>query len=514
MRAVRRSVVALVASAAAALGATGDAAATLSPLRAVTGPDPAIVDGRGREVILRGFNVNQLGDYHRVRDDLAPTFALTERDFAQIAAQGANSVRLVMSWSALEPRPGQLDRSYVARVRRAVRWAARHDIYVVLDMHQDAWGKFIATPAGERCLPGLTRAQGWDGAPQWATITDSLTTCRLGPREVSPAVGQAFDSFYLDRNAIQTHLVRLWGELARALASEPNVAGYDLFNEPHPGALVGINQTALLGRFYARAIGAIRAGERAARGGREHVVFFEPSVLWSGLAVDATPPPTFTTDRNIVFSPHLYAESISLDQTTLGIRALTIENGFSLARATAARYRAPLWSGEWGWYAADPATDRPQLERYAKQEDATLIGGAYWLWKQRCGDPHSFISGDDREPEPLTPGYNRYSCPGDRPLGIPESTRRILTRPYPRAAPGRLSSLSSDPVSRRVVVRGEDPDRRGSCRLEVWVPRGTGSAPRPRAINVRRLRVRRRPGGWTVSGCATGAYELRAAPRA
>ena len=340
------------------------AAAQAAPPRLTVerGDDAAIVDEAGRQVLLRGLNVNQLGDYFQADPALPTVIPLAERDFAEIAALGFNVVRLVMNWSAFQPERGAFDEAYVARVREAVRWAARHDLYVVLDMHQDSWGKHMATPPGYRCEPGLGPAVGWDGAPLWATFTDGLTTCRANnTRELSPAVAQAFESFYADREGIQSELVATWGRIAAAFAGEPNVAGYDLINEPHPGFRVGINEGAPLGRYYARAIEEIRAGE----GGRPpRIVFFEPSVLWSGFGQDTTPPPGFTDDEHIVFAPHLYSESISVDQG-----ATSIEQGFENAERVAASYGAPLWSGEWGWF-GEPEEARSRLERYIAQEDA------------------------------------------------------------------------------------------------------------------------------------------------
>ena len=84
---------------------------------------------------------------------------------------GFDVVRLLVHWSALEPRRGTFDTAYLDRIRQAVGWAREHGIYVVLDMHQDAWGKYIASPPGETCAPGFTHQQGWDGAPRWATLT-------------------------------------------------------------------------------------------------------------------------------------------------------------------------------------------------------------------------------------------------------------------------------------------------------------------------------------------------------
>src|SRR5947209_14866406 len=121
----------------------------LSPLHVVRGSSARIEDGQHRQVLLRGVNTNQLGDYYQADPSLESTVPLTEADFAQMATVGFNSVRLIVHWSLLEPRRGEIDQAYLDRVRQAVGWAGAHGLYVVLDMHQDAWGKYIATPTGE-----------------------------------------------------------------------------------------------------------------------------------------------------------------------------------------------------------------------------------------------------------------------------------------------------------------------------------------------------------------------------
>lgn len=155
-----------------------------SPLRVAHGD---IVDSQDRTVLLRGTNVNQLVDY-AVNDPALPTVVpLTRDDFAQMATLGFTVVRLNVSWSALEPRPGAFATGYVAKIRKAVRDAADHGMYTVLDMHQDAWGRAVGTPPDATCPPFMQRARGWDGAPAWATLTGGVTTCTLGGiREVSP----------------------------------------------------------------------------------------------------------------------------------------------------------------------------------------------------------------------------------------------------------------------------------------------------------------------------------------
>lgn len=495
-----------------ALALFASPASALPRLGTERGDEARIIDSRGREVLLRGVNVNQLGDYFQEDPALEPAFPLRRRDFARIDRLGFNVIRLVVSWSALEPEPGAFDRRYVRRIRRAVRRARRRGIYVVLDMHQDAWGKYVATPEGESCPPGLGPAVGWDGAPDWATITDGATTCRAADtRELSFAVSRAFDNFYADRAGIQGRLVATWARLAEEFAANPAIAGYDLINEPHPGTTPGPTQTALLGEYYSRAVEAIRAAEARRQGGFPHIVFFEPSVIWSGFSGDGLPTGRFTADENIVFAPHLYSESITVPQR-LGIEAVSIEEGFDLAEQAADSYGVPLWSGEWGFFAEDPASDIDRYSRYAAAEDEHLVGGAVWVWRETCGDPHNF-SAPGAEPYPWVGNVNRYACPENRARRLVRARIRVLSRSYPRAAPGWLTELRSDPASGRFELSGYDPRRAGGCGLRVWVPGARGTRRlRVRGKSVRRIAARRLPGGWLVRGCAHGAYELRGGP--
>lgn len=474
-------------------------------LRRLRVRDGRITDTRGRQVILRGVNVNQLGDYYAADPSLPTVVPLAQRDFDQIARAGFNHVRLIMSWSRLQPRRDQISETEIARIRHAVDMAANAGLYVVLDMHQDAWGKHIATTPGESCLPPLVPAVGWDGAPKWATITDGLSTCRLQQaREVSLAVAMAFQNFWIDRAGIQTEFLRVWQRLASEFGGDPAVAGYDILNEPHPGLLPGINQALLFSRFYRRAVDAVRAGESQAKNGFSHMVFFEPSVLWSGLGTDVLPLPGFTKDANVVFAPHLYAESITLDQG-IGLDLVSIEHGWDLAVAAAKLYRTPLWVGEWGWFGS-PQHDLAKVRRFVAQEDSNITGSAWWVWKSACGDPHVFGQAS------FSGSLHPLNCPSGTSQGKHRAYLRQITRTYPRYAPGELTSISSDPETGRAVIAGVDANTSGSCRLVVWVPQRGFGRPLVTGRHLRDLTVKSVPGGWLVTGCAVGHYRMRVQP--
>ena len=474
----------------------------LAALHVARGPEARIVDRRGRQVLLRGVNTNQLGDYYQADPSLPSTVPLTEADFAQMQALGFDAVRLIVHWSLLEPRRGFIDQSYLDRIHQAAGWAAAHGIYVVLDMHQDAWGKYIATPPGETCLPGFQPAIGWDGAPQWATITDGLPTCREQLRELSPAVGEAFANFWLDRDGIQRELIRSWAALARSFAADPAIAGYDLLNEPHPGYTPGVTDLTFLGRYYAAAMHAIRGAERSVSGGFAHIAFVEPMDTWSAAPVGVSPAPGFSLDRELVFAPHLYAGSITADGS-LGLQLFSIPGEFDEAQREAARYQTTFWSGEWGWFGA-PATDAPKVAQYAQQEDAHLVGGAWWQWKQSCGDPHT-IGVPGGHPPAQTDSLVPLTCPDNTPLPVPSAFARILSRAYPRAAPGRLDTLASDPATGTLHLGGHTA-RAGT--LDLWVPALGGTPPAVSGVNLSAVETVAVDGGYRVTARAEGAYQL------
>src|SRR5690606_28770492 len=149
-----------------------------------------------------------------------------------MAARGFSVIRLIVHWSRIEPVRGQFDDAYLDEVDAYVRAAAEHGIYTVIDMHQDAYTAFIATEDPSECPPGSTPHKGWDGAPAWAVLTDGLGTCDTGDRNSAPAVQRAWNHFYDNTDGIRDRFVASWAHVARRFAGRPEVAGYNLLNEP------------------------------------------------------------------------------------------------------------------------------------------------------------------------------------------------------------------------------------------------------------------------------------------
>jgi len=101
-------------------------------------------------------------------------------------------VRLLFTWEAYEPMPGQYDDSYLAYYLAAVRGAAARGLYVIVDFHQDAFSRFTLAGCGE-------------GFPEWAlppTVTpappDNSEACKNwgGMMLSDPDLSAVWDSFY------------------------------------------------------------------------------------------------------------------------------------------------------------------------------------------------------------------------------------------------------------------------------------------------------------------------------
>jgi endoglycosylceramidase len=348
--------------------------------------------------------------------------------------------------------------AYLDRIDSYVRKASEHGIYTVIDMHQDAYSAFIFTPAGEVCPEGSSPAKGWDGAPAWAVFTDGASTCITGDRNSSPAVRNAWNAFYDNRDGIRDRFIATWSAIATRFAGRPEVAGYDVLNEPEvsrPAALLGPLYNGLL----RDAVAAIRTAESGAP--FEHLIFVEPAIPAGNPSFGIVVPSRGTIGAevtNLVSAPHNYAESISV-----GAAGLTIElmNQFYLNAAKT--LRVPTWIGEYGFWDTSESTVA-KVERYAADEDRRLLHGAWWQWRQPCGDPHSVGPVGEFEVIHL----HGLACPGDRDLGPTEPFMRALRRGYVRSAPGRITSLANDLATGATTVEGENDGMAGE--LIVWTP--------------------------------------------
>jgi endoglycosylceramidase len=398
---------ALLAGASAVTGA----AVASSPQCACVGPPPPlatgwlgvsgsrIVDAQGRAVVLRGFNDDALLDYRNGARRQPPP--LDDEDGELMRRSGFDVVRLPIAWSAIEPERGRFDARYLDRVEAAARLLERHGLRVVLDMHVGiGWGPDSEVPA-------------WAAVPGVPDLR--LVSAEPWRQSVSPQVAAA-ELYFWTSDDWQRELAGAWRAVAARFRDDPMLAGYDLFNEPHPlPAPPGVFENRLLWPAMARLI------TRLAPADPRHLFIVE-GTLFDSLPTAVEP----LRAPNVVYSAHIYVGS--LIDVPLQPRSRAIAAAVDQRMREAAALPAPLWIGELG---ADGGT--PAGADYTNAALDSLghagIGWAWWQWRQDGGW-------------------------GVRDLGGAVDVRalRRLALPYLRAAPAGVTVASTGERALRIAA--------------------------------------------------------------
>lgn len=454
--------------------------------------NPGIYDAQGRFVLLRGVNLNTIGDYWQANPAIPATAPYESDHFRIMASYGFNVVRLLFNWSAVEPVRGEYSYEYIGLIRQAVEDAAAQGIYVLLDMHQDAYSKYIATPSEVDCEhPG----KGWDGAPEWATITNGESTCTVGgSRESAPAAYHSWGNFWNNTDGIRDACMAAWQEVVRATAGNEYVLGYDVINEPALGNGDLSDQLNKYNNYLKALVRAIRSAEQES-GGYEHIFFFETTVGWNGEQIPSTPAFHFTQDQNIVFAPHNYFEVI-------GPPVLTIEQGAALYSSLAEGYGTHCFIGEWGVF-GNPESGLSKLKRFAAAEDAYFMGSTWWQWCQAPGDPHG-----------INWAGNQYS---DRSLHLIEVAAdgsytdvknelflNVLSRARPFAIHGEPIEFESDTETGQLYLKASSSF---DGITSLWIPNRFGE-PIISGTNIGAIELEVVDGGYKASVEVSGIYEV------
>jgi len=104
---------------------------------------------------------------------------------------------------------------------------------------------------------------------------------------------------------------------------------------------------------------------------------------------------------------------------------------------------------------------------------------------------------------------NTITCPGDHQQSLTAPFAALVSRAYPRSAPGRLTSLVSDYDHRRMRLTGSSRGAARGARLQVWVPQAAHRGPPVvGGAGLSAIQVAAVPGGWIVSAQVACSYSL------
>ena len=208
-----------------------------------------IVDGNGNSVVLKGVN---LGGWLMMEAYIlyAPNFPeqqfkkqfvkalgkksleefeqgfrsnfIREQDFKAIKEMGFNCIRLPFHYSLVEKAPYCYDSKGLIFMDRALRWAKKYGLWVILDLH-----------AAPGCQNHDWHSDSLGKAQLWTNKTYQNQTCAL------------------------------WEFLADRYKNNETVVGYDLLNE------AVLEDALLLNQFYKRVMKRIRSVDQ------NHILFIE-----------------------------------------------------------------------------------------------------------------------------------------------------------------------------------------------------------------------------------------------
>jgi endoglycosylceramidase len=388
--------------------------------------DGRLLDERGRTVILHGVNVvYKVAPYLPNGSDERTSF--DAQDAARLRGWGMNAIRLGVTWKALEPTRSHVDLAYVEGLRRIMRIAAKQNLLVLLDLHQDQYSE---------------RYRG-NGAPEWATLDDGIVFPPVTPGFPydygQPAVGRAFTNFWEDQDGVRSEYVRAYASLARKLRTEPNLIGYDAFNEPscelaappcglppQPGAA-----GRWLAPFYDQLVPALN------RADPEHPVLYEEwftSDFGYPFGVGYPPNPRWRF-RNQGLSYHIYC----------GYPVRSDEQCPDQEREAANRAQgARAHNGVWPLITEFGATDDPAvLLRVTATADAAGHGWLYWQYKTYFDPTTSASMTGNPDAESIV----------DQNGQVKTDKLGILARPYPERIAGTGAHWSFDPAIDRFELR-------------------------------------------------------------
>ncbi|HET9170969.1 MAG TPA: cellulase family glycosylhydrolase [Actinospica sp.] len=252
------------------------------------------VDGYGRQVVLRGFNVS--GEAKLAEDGGLPFASVADAQKSAAAMRnltGADSVRFLITWAYIEPEPGQIDYAYLDEVVAQMQAFLDEGVYVFVDFHEDLYSRYIFNSGS------------WytgDGAPSWviadgAYPTENCGACVNWGQNITSnaAVQDATYDFWHNRTlttsagqisvqseflaTAKTSLAYLKSQLSAA--EFDHVLGVDPYNEPYAGKYDSGQTSAtwesgVLWPFFQR----FRAQMDAA-GWQAKPALIEPNVFWN-----------------------------------------------------------------------------------------------------------------------------------------------------------------------------------------------------------------------------------------
>jgi len=455
------------------------------------------VDGYGREVVLRGFNVS--GESKLAEDSGLPFASVADAQKSAAAMRnltGANSIRFLLTWAYIEPTAGQIDYTYLAKVTAQMQAFLDDGFEVLVDFHQDLFSRYMFNSGS------------WytgDGAPAWLVNAggypaESCGICVNWGQNITQntAVDDAMYDFW--HNRVLTTSAGQIAEQDEYLAQAKSALGYvhthlsstefahvvgvDPYNEPYAGKYDS-GQTSLtweqslLWPFFQKFRTAMDSAGWTAK-----PAFVEPNLFWnSNLSFEQQTGGLSNVGvlgTRYVFNTHFYDEAalsgvfligkagdgqytsnfatVRQRATALGTSALVSEFGSPETGYTSDKTPTVLKAM---YQALDSGVTGANWWSSAAQS-GSVLSGTEWQWDIYSGQHDELMNGNASKVETSGDAWNGedFSVVDMNSSGTVtlRQDARILDRLYPLAVAGQTLAFTY-----------EDRSRDGSTTL-TWNP--------------------------------------------
>ncbi|WP_411823648.1 glycosyl hydrolase family 5 [Leptospira sp. 'Mane'] len=440
--------------------------------------DKIFIDGLGREVSFRGFNIS--GNMKLVEHGFKP---FRNESDAEIAlgrlgkTTGSNMIRFTIAWEGVHPSVDTIDYAYLDAIIAQIRKATAKRMYILLDYHQDLFSRH------------LFNKNSWhtgNGAPAWITKGGSYPgeycglICASWSQNnlTNEAVRRGFRNFWNNSSIntssgtrnIQTEFIWQIGKASSYIKEKLSteefayVLGLDPFNEPVDGGMEGLTPAAWdnqkLWPMYQKVRTVLNQN-----GWENKWVFAEPLVFWNTNVGSAIAPATggghllSPPGSGFVFNSHFYdAGRMGTDLT--GIDNATYFKYLDEIRKESRFLNIPSFLSEFGmWLKGAGAKDTPRMinaiyqameisdgNQSSKTRFADfynpVVSGTEWHWDYYYNNHHEYMNGNTSKLITTKDAWNDedFSVVGNYGTSF-NMDYHVLQRSYFRRSQGRVMSF-------------------------------------------------------------------------
>ena len=333
--------------------------------------DRIFMDEYGREVVLRGWSTTNAAKY------INPYGQLPFKDLEHAREElrnlkkitGANVIRWLFVWDALEPEMGKLNTEYLDKHIAMIKEAIKLDMQIIVDFHQDLFSRFI-DPVGDGAPKWVVDGMNLPGKGCGRTIGKKLCKAIWGANYIfNKDVKKALQYFWKNKEIntpqgripVQTVFfdfsARFLKYLENSLTPEEfkNILGAEPFNEPHYG---GAAKRWVTKKWYNEELFPFYERFRTLMddiGWSHKMILAEPHVMWASVNLRPLSYPTGLghlekiPKGNWVFAPHIYEETREVLSRKKPLNGVLFKE-HQMAREEARRLGMPTLVTEYGFF--------------------------------------------------------------------------------------------------------------------------------------------------------------------